>query len=266
MKSNFHERKAGRIERYEELAEKADQKSEQMHQESRDMVEHIPMGQPILVGHHSEKGHRRLLDRSWNKLGQAVQEGRKGEYYKEKAAAAAGNTAIFSDDPDAIEKLEEKIAQAQQHQEWMKAINKICRSKKTTTEQKIATLHEEHTFDERTIDSLLNPEYSFEKPGFQSWRLSNNSANIRRMKQRLAQLVKAESEETTDEEINGVTICDNVEDNRVQLYFPGKPNEAVRTFLKSHGFRWARSLGAWQRHRSSYALQLAKEAAEKYQS
>jgi len=68
MKSNFHERKEARIERYEELAENAEQKSEQMHQESRDMVKHIPMGQPILVGHHSEKGHRRLLDRSWNRV------------------------------------------------------------------------------------------------------------------------------------------------------------------------------------------------------
>jgi len=264
MKSDFHERKARRIDRYEELAENAEQKSGEMHQQSRDMVKHIPMGQPILVGHHSEKGHRRLLDRSWNKLGQAVQEGEKAEYYKGKAAAAASNTAIFSDDPDAIEKLEEKIASAQTHQEQMKAINKICRSKKTTTEQKIATLKEEYNLHEGTITSMLNPEYSFENPGFRSWELSNNNANIRRMKQRLEQLVKAESEETTEQEINGVTICDNVEDNRVQLFFPDKPAEEVRAFLRHNGFHWSRKVGAWQRHRSSWALRMAKEAAEKY--
>ncbi len=264
MKSDFHERREARIDRYRELSQKADQKSTQMHQQSRDMVKHIPMGQPILVGHHSEKAHRRLLDRSWNKLGQAVQEGRKAEYYKEKAAAAASNDAIFSDDPDAIEKLQAKIAEAEREQEFMKAVNRVCRSKKTTTEEKTAILRDTYHFDSTSIHNLLTPEYSYEKPGFQGWRLSNNNANIRRMKQRLEQLVKAESEETTEQEINGVTICDNVEDNRVQLFFPDKPAEEIRSFLKHNGFHWSRKVGAWQRMRSSWALRMAKEAAEKY--
>jgi hypothetical protein len=84
------------------------------------------------------------------------------------------------------------------------------------------------------------------------------------MKQRLANLEKAETEETTETTINSVTIRDSVEDNRVQLYFPDKPNEEIRALLKSNGFRWARSLGAWQRHRSYGAMYWAQEIAKKY--
>ena len=34
---------------------------------------------------------------------------------------------------------------------------------------------------------------------------------------------------------------------RIQFIFDGKPDENVRNILKSEGFRWAPSQGAWQR-------------------
>jgi hypothetical protein len=36
------------------------------------------------------------------------------------------------------------------------------------------------------------------------------------------------------------------------------PAEAIRRELKSNGFRWSPTLGAWQRHRSNRATYLAK--------
>ena len=36
-------------------------------------------------------------------------------------------------------------------------------------------------------------------------------------------------------------------DNRVRFYFPGVPSGEVRSLLKRNGFRWAPSVGAWQR-------------------
>lgn len=45
------------------------------------------------------------------------------------------------------------------------------------------------------------------------------------------------------------------------VFFPTKPDEAVRGRLKSHGFRWAPSIGAWQAYRNVRALAFAKEAA-----
>ena len=39
----------------------------------------------------------------------------------------------------------------------------------------------------------------------------------------------------------------NEEKNGLEIYFDGKPDENVRNILKSEGFRWAPSQGAWQR-------------------
>ena len=59
---------------------------------------------------------------------------------------------------------------------------------------------------------------------------------------------------------DGYTVEWNVADNRVQIFWPSKPSDAVIAKLKQHGFRWARSIGAWQRHASEgawyHALQI----------
>lgn len=47
--------------------------------------------------------------------------------------------------------------------------------------------------------------------------------------------------------INDTTGKENVEAMRIQLFFEGKPEPEVRDILKSNGFRWAPSVGAWQR-------------------
>ena len=75
--SSRSERKQNRIDRYNELARKAETKSIEAFEHSNSIVKCIPMGQPILVGHHSEKRHRRDLDKSWNALGKSVQESEK---------------------------------------------------------------------------------------------------------------------------------------------------------------------------------------------
>lgn len=62
---------------------------------------------------------------------------------------------------------------------------------------------------------------------------------------------------------SGVTLVQNVEENRVQLIFPGKPASEVRTMLKSHGFRWSPMNGAWQRHLNGSGIWAAKSILEK---
>ena len=53
-------------------------------------------------------------------------------------------------------------------------------------------------------------------------------------------------------------MVENTEKMRLQLFFEGKPEPEVREVLKSNGFKWAPSQGAWQRQLTSnarYALQ-----------
>jgi hypothetical protein len=89
--------------------------------------------------------------------------------------------------------------------------------------------------------------------GYAGYQLSNNNANIRSMKLRLVELVQqlqraevADTEETDYPEL-GLKVVQNNLENRVQIIFPGKPSEAVRSILKGCGFKWAPSQGAWQR-------------------
>lgn len=264
-KSDFHERKQQRIERYKALSEKAKKESDQAYQSSKDMVKHIPMGQPILVGHHSEKRHRNLLDKSWNKMGKSVELGNKATYYEDKAAAAENNTAISSDDPNAIQLLEAKIIALQEHQDTMKKINKICRNKKLSDIEIIDRLQTDFELTEKTIIKLLNPFYSSQKRGFASYTLSNNNQNINRLKKRLKSLEKiAEVQEETF--VYGTTkVFVNVEDNRVEIHFPDKPDTIFRRQLKSNGFRWSPKKGAWQKSIHAYYIDQAKNLAKSYQ-
>lgn len=257
--NNYEEKKQARIDRYHERARNAERNSTALHDEAHKMASVIPFGQPILVGHHSEKRDRNYRNRIHNKFGKAFEEGNKASHYAEKAAAAENNTAISSDDPTACDQLKAKIEKAEKDQELMKAANKIIKSKKRTKEEKVSKLQ---GIGFPLSNSLALFEVDFcGRIGFPPYRITNNNANIRRMKERLEHLERQAGDETTETEINGVSICDNVEENRVQLFFNGKPSEEIRTFLKRAGFRWSRYNMAWQRHRSAVAMRYAKEAA-----
>jgi hypothetical protein len=169
---------------------------------------------------------------------------------------------ISSDDSDAVAKLRAKIEKAEAFQELMKAANRVIRKKSLSDEKKIAALIE-LGIAESVAHELFTPDY-MDNMGFPGYRLSNNNANIRRMKQRIEQLEKAAQDETTEIEVGEVRVVDNVEENRVQIIFPDKPSAEIRARLKSNGFRWAPSWDGqpWQRKRSDWALQVAREIAE----
>jgi hypothetical protein len=69
----------------------------------------IPLGQPILVGHHSEGRHRRAIERYDNQMRKNIEDAEKAKYYEEKAERLENNTVISSDNPEAINLLKEKL-------------------------------------------------------------------------------------------------------------------------------------------------------------
>lgn len=83
------ERAEGRAERMEAAAGKAEERSNQAYKRADYIGSFIPMGQPILVGHHSEKRHRRDIDKIDNAMRTSVEESKKAEYYEEKAKTAS---------------------------------------------------------------------------------------------------------------------------------------------------------------------------------
>jgi len=162
----------------------------------------------------------------------------------------------FSDDPAAGEKLEAKIARLEARQEMMKQANQHVRA---GNRDGLAAMG----FSDERIAQLLY-RTSWPGPGFASFELTNNSANIRRLKDHLKVIAQLASVPTSEATINGVRIVDNADANRLQIFFPGKPSDACRAELKSSGFRWAPSEGAWQRQRSGNATYYAKQIVKKH--
>lgn len=155
------------------------------------------------------------------------------------------------------EVMKDNLRMAEESQELMKAVNKILRSKKLSNEVKALT---DLGLSEQLVHELMHPDWG--KPGFASYQLSNNAANIRRMRERVAELQKKEDTPTTEIKFDGGTIIDNREDDRVQIDFDAKPDDAMRAKLKGSGWRLAPSVLMWQRKRTNAAMRSAKEILE----
>jgi len=67
------------------------------------------------------------------------------------------------------------------------------------------------------------------------------------------------TEQTTSEVINGVEVIDNIDAQRIQLIFEGKPSEDIRKYLKSHAWKWSPKNSAWQNFRKPQRLKEIKE-------
>jgi hypothetical protein len=141
----------------------------------------------------------------------------------------------------------------------MAAANKIVRKFKSDKAAGIEAL-KASGYSEAVATGLFEPDFCG-RVGFASYQLSNNNANIRRMKERVAHLERNATRETNEvEREDGVKIIQNAEINRLQIFFPGKPDAAIRSNLKAHGFRWSPNEGAWQRHLSNSAIWAAEHA------
>jgi hypothetical protein len=257
MKSNFNQRRQQKAEIYKRLAEINEKKANQKFEAATKISSFIPFGQPILIGHHSENRHRRDLNKIDNNMRKGFEHEEKAKYYDNKAANAQDESKIFSDDPLAIQKLKEKIQLLERSHERMKEINKHFR--------KYGHVCGLNLDDETKKAIEHNLKFGFAaKTPFPPYSIQNSNTNIRLNKERLKQLEKASKEQTSEKVINNVRIVDNVQDNRLQIFFPDKPKEQVREILKHNGFRWSPTFGAWQRHRSSLANYKAEQIVKSF--
>jgi Domain of unknown function (DUF3560) len=78
-----------RAEVYADRAERASAAAAGAYQAARAELDLIPPGQPILVGHHSERGHRAALKRIDQRMRRSIEEDAKASHYQ-RAATVAG--------------------------------------------------------------------------------------------------------------------------------------------------------------------------------
>ena len=155
---------------------------------------------------------------------------------------STGMGGIRQDDPQAIPKLQKKLDGLVKAQETMKAVNAYYR--------KHGTLDGCPHLSPDNIENLkadMASSWHYEKKPFQSWELSNNNAEIHRVRQRIESLTRAKETVYVGWEFDGGHVEANREQSRLQVFFEDKPDAEARQQLKEHGFRWAPSVGAWQR-------------------
>jgi len=255
-RSDYEERKENKINSLLERSEKSSKEATQQGKRAMSQLEGIVPGQPILVGHHSEGKHRRAIAKHDAAMHRSLNAGEKAASLQRRAEAAANNNSISSDNPEAVNLYTEKLKKLEALQEQMKAANLYWRKNKTM--KGFPGLSDVNA---AMIDEKMKTAYPWiQKNGpHASWELSNNSAEIRRIKQKLETLSKLDNMAAEIIKFNGGEMRVSIDINRVQFIFDGKPSEEIRKFLKANGFRWAPSEGAWQRQRTENAVIIAKK-------
>lgn len=169
---------------------------------------------------------------------------------------STGMGGISADDPNAIGKLESKLAGLEKSQETMKAANAFYRKHKTLDGCPVLTAEQ---IQKLSADMQTRWYGRAASQPFEAYALQNNNAEINRLKKRIAELTHREETPLTGWEFDGGKVEINKVDNRLQVFFDEKPDEEKRTELKKGGFRWSPTAGAWQRQLNGNALYAAND-------
>ncbi len=249
--SEYESRREQRVERLRERAQKKRAEARAHAARSGDIAGRIPMGQPILVGHHSERRARRDQQKIHNaerKRFEALQE---AEELQRRADRAERNPAIRGDDPAAVVKLREKVAALELERERAKRVNALYRKAARKCGERlldVATwkaIAAETGVPERELARAIGrlQDYPWLK---QPYDTSLVSATIRTTKQRIEELLEEHARAPAQPRVfEGFRLEEA--DNRLRFYFDEKPSDETRSLLKKTGFKWARSVEAWQR-------------------
>ena len=165
---------------------------------------------------------------------------------------STGMGGISADDPNAVSKLESKLAKLEALQETMKAVNAYYRKHKTLD----GCPHLSPEQIEKMKASMSGSWRGNPKP-FESYELSNNNAEIHRLKNRITALTRRKELGYVGWEFDGGRVEANTADNRLQIFFDEKPDKEIREELKGNGFRYAPSAEAWQRQLNDNAIYAA---------
>lgn len=219
----------------------------------------IPLGQPILIGHHSEKSDRRRRGRMHDLYRRAHEAHEDAEELRRRADAV-GSAGISADDPEAVTKLEDKVAQLEKARAVMKDANAFWNAfwKEHATLVGFDALHWREKADALRGMKLGGADVPF--PGY---ALQNIGARIREAKRRIEEL--AAREEAPPQELSGqgFHVYEDRTENRLLIEFERVPAPERRELLKRAGFRWTPSRRAWTRQLTDAAWASARYLASR---
>jgi uncharacterized protein DUF3560 len=244
------ERLERKAERRLEWAAKAKARSGAAFERARVVADGIPLGQPILVGHHSERRHRRDIARIDSGMSKGVEEARKAESHVSKAGGLEDQLerSVFSDDPDAVVRLKERAAELTAAADRMVAANRAFR-KATGADSaaKLAVLVEAGTLTRAEALSVAHTwalcPYHAGQP-YPSYATSNMRARARAALERVKDVERrAERAAEAEDAPGGLVVKRYEEHGWCTVTFADKPSRGVLDALKAAGYRWGG--GSW---------------------
>lgn len=119
---NVQEWAKQRAQRRREWAASANRKSTEYFNKSNKDSDFLSLGEPIKVGHHSERGHRKMIEQANSNMGKCVEFSSKAEEHESKADywAKRANTINLSM-PESIDYYEHKLEQVKEYHEGLKS-------------------------------------------------------------------------------------------------------------------------------------------------
>ena len=117
---NVQERAKSKAERYQRWSKSAAMKSTEYWQASKEGSDFLALGEPIKVGHHSEKRHRALFERNDNRMRKSVEQSDKSEAHQSKSEYWESRTnEINLSMPESVEYFEYKLEEAKEKHEGL---------------------------------------------------------------------------------------------------------------------------------------------------
>ena len=123
----MRESRENRAERLSERAEKKRKEADAITGQAMKMASIIPMGEPIHIGHYSERRDRNYREKIGNKMRKGAELADYADELERRAEASARNTAIYADAIDPVADIDAKIAKleadrtaikAREHKAW----------------------------------------------------------------------------------------------------------------------------------------------------
>jgi len=119
---NVQEWARRKAESYAKWSENATKKSNAYFVESEKDKDFLSLGEPIKVGHHSEKRHRKAIEDQLNNTGKAVEFSDKAEYFADKSENWEKRTDVINlSMPESIEYFKNKLDSDTEYHEGLKS-------------------------------------------------------------------------------------------------------------------------------------------------
>jgi hypothetical protein len=248
------ERKEARIEKRLDWAAGREAKAAAKFDMVHRLADSIPLGQPILVGHHSERHARKDAERIHNGMAAAVESSKMAEHHRATAVGIQDqlDRSIFSDDTDALDRLAERIAELEFRRERMKASNAAYRKGDGAWSALLGITQDQAAARRVTIEA----GYSWCRKPHPAYELSNLGGNIARLKERV-KAISASHARTVKAEAGGGVLIEG--ETWVRVTFAEKPERAILDALRAAGFRW--SSGCWVGERAKLPGELTEPAS-----